>query len=337
MLETPFDNFVWLSLPRSELATNTEAVQTRLQALSGMPLVDLHVSDLLSNSLPSHFDYTADYDMLVFRRLTAGALQKAANLINIDTSPVGFAVFDKVILSVHPEDCAVRDAFLQRLKDTQTTRLPSGPAELMLRMVNTMVDAYLDLRRDLTQTLDHWQTQLLSQAKRFDDWDALLGARMRLNQLDDICEDQRSAVQEWIDELDTWAAPDATAAREQDLLNVRSRDVLEHIERVAHHVRRLQQTIETAVQMHFSIQGNRTNDIMRTLTALTAIFLPLNFITGFFGMNFEFLPLINRPDGLWYAVGSMLVVTVVLVTVFLRKRYLARTEISLRSTKSKRS
>ena len=110
-----------------------------------------------------------------------------------------------------------------------------------------------------------------------------------------------------------------------ELIKVRSRDVLEHIERVVHHVRRMEQNAEIAVQMHFSAQSNRTNDIMRTLTALTAIFLPLNFITGFFGMNFEFLPLIHRGDGVWWALGAMATVTSVLITVFLRKRYLART------------
>ncbi len=327
MLEISFPHFTWLSLPRSELADNLDAVQNRLQALSSVALVDLHVSDLLNNSLPSHFDYTADYDLLVFRRLTVGGALAAADLINIDTSPVAFVVLDNVVLSVHPEDCAVRNSFAQRLKDTQSNRQPTSPADLMLRMVNQMVDAYLDLRRDLTKTLEHWQALLLSPTKRFDNWDALLAARMRLHQLDDTCEDQRAAVQEWIDELDTWttASTDLTAVRENDLLKVRSRDVLEHIERVAHHVRRLEQTLETAIQIHFSIQGNRTNDIMRTLTALTAIFLPLNLVTGFFGMNFEFLPLIHRGDGLWWAVAAMATVTVVLVTVFLRKRYLART------------
>ena len=54
---------------------------------------------------------------------------------------------------------------------------------------------------------------------------------------------------------------------------------------------------ETAVQMHFSALGHRTNDIMRTLTVLTAIFLPLNLVTGFFGMNFEGLPLIHSATG----------------------------------------
>jgi Mg2+ and Co2+ transporter CorA len=327
MLEISFPHFTWLSLARNELSANLESVQNRLQALSSVTLVDLHVSDLLNATLPSHFDYTADYDLLVFRRLTVGADTAVAKLINIDTSPVAFVVLDNVILSVHPEDCAVRDSFAQRLKGTAPDRQPASPADLMLRMVNQMVDAYLDLRRDLTKTLDHWQALLLSPTKRFGDWDALLAARMRLNQLDDTCEDQRAAVQEWIDDLDTWttASTGASTVRENDLLKVRSRDVLEHIERVAHHVRRLEQTLETAIQIHFSIQGNRTNDIMRTLTALTAVFLPLNLVTGFFGMNFEFLPLIHRGDGLWWAVGTMAAVTVVLVTVFLRKRYLART------------
>jgi Mg2+ and Co2+ transporter CorA len=106
---------------------------------------------------------------------------------------------------------------------------------------------------------------------------------------------------------------------------VRSRDVLEHIERVVHHVRRLEQSVETAVQMHFSVQGSRTNDIMRTLTVLTAIFLPLNLITGFFGMNFDALPLIHKESGIWVAMALMLVVAAGLVALFWRKRYLART------------
>jgi len=78
------------------------------------------------------------------------------------------------------------------------------------------------------------------------------------------------------------------------------------------------------VQMHFSAQSHRTNDIMRTLTALTAIFLPLNLITGFFGMNFEFMPVIHTFSGFWWTVGLMALLVVVVVLLFWRNRYLAR-------------
>ena len=77
--------------------------------------------------------------------------------------------------------------------------------------------------------------------------------------------------------------------------------------------------------MHFSVQSHRTNDIMRTLTALTAVFLPLNLIAGIFGMNFEFVPLVHQQNGFWWAMGTMAAIALALLALFWRKRYLART------------
>jgi Mg2+ and Co2+ transporter CorA len=239
---------------------------------------------------------------------------------------------------VHPAGCTVLDQYAARLLASASAasraagvNLPSGPAALMLRIVNLMVDGYLDLRRELTRQLDHWQAELLHPSSRFNNWSSLLDARISLHHLDEICEDQRAAIQDWIEALSGWEVIEGSASdhfgghRGLELLKVRSRDVLEHIERVVHNVRRLEQNAETAVQMHFSAQSNRTNDIMRTLTALTAIFLPLNLIAGIFGMNFEFIPLLHHNSGFWWTMGSMLLTAVVLSVLFWRKRYLART------------
>jgi len=64
---------------------------------------------------------------------------------------------------------------------------------------------------------------------------------------------------------------------------------------------------------------------MRTLTALTAIFLPLNLITGFFGMNFETFPFIHSTNGLWWTLAAMVCIAATMGLLFWRKRYLART------------
>ncbi|MDM0009964.1 magnesium transporter CorA family protein [Variovorax sp. J22G73] len=358
--------YLWISLTREEFRNALPEVQQILQTLCLTQLVDLHVADLLNDQLPSHYDYTSLYDVLVFRRLAngqgAGAAQGPVQgqpqaapaspqrppprsgppvLRRVDTRPVGFAVFDRVLLSVHPEDGAVRDGFAARLLaagasdgrgapalDARATsaRLPTSPSDLMLRVINQIVDGYLDLRRELTKQLDHWQTELIDPRSRFTNWGALMEARQSLHHLDEICEDQRAAMQDWIDSLETLPAPKGdTEQRERELILIRSRDVLEHIERVVHHVHRLEQNAETAVQMHFSVQGHRANDIMRVLTVLTAVFLPLNLIAGIFGMNFEFIPLVHKADGFWIAMTSMLVIAVLLVLIFWRKRYLART------------
>lgn len=342
----PAAGFLWVTSGRREFEVGQAQVQSNLLRLCGGQLVDLHVSDLLNNQLPSHFDYTSWYDMLIFRRLAAsmgsnelfvddehGTAQSARRALQaIDTSPVGFAVFDRVLLTVHPTDCQVREFFVGRMSQISlsltdprsgSARLPPSPPDLMLRIVNHMVDSYLDLRRLLTRQLGYLQKELLSARAPFRNWSALLESRNALHHLEDICEDQRSAVQEWIDMLEEW--PPATtdlAQRERELLRVRSRDVQEHIERVLSHVRRLESSAESAVQMHFSMQSNRTNVIMRTLTVLTAVFLPLNLITGIFGMNFDTLPLIHSALGFWIAVVMMLGLGVGLVTLFWRKRYI---------------
>ena len=337
----PASGFLWIGMARADFEAHIGAVQAQLQQSEGSQLVDLHISDLLNAQLPSHFDYTSWYDLLVFRRLLAGSADDGGAatpdtarqaLQGIDTSPVGFALFDHILISVHPGDCAVREFFAQRLtglvgagsEGRGAARLPTSPADLMLRMVNHMVDGYLDLRRLLTRQLGALQTELLSPNSRFHDWKMLLDSRNTLHLLEDTCEDQRAAVQEWIDALEEWpAAADAAVHRERELLRVRSRDVLEHIERVLTHVRRLEQSAENAVQMHFSALGHRTNDIMRTLTVLTAIFMPLNLVTGFFGMNFDALPLIHNATGVWIAMAVMATVGLGLGLFFWRKRYLS--------------
>ena len=274
----------------------------------------------------------------------------------ISSKAVGFAVFDRCLISVHPHGCYAAKSFIQRfLADAQFSldtvgaagadaaaarnRLPISPADLTLRMINAMVDSYLDLRKVLTSQLESWQADLLRANSRFDNWGALMTARTQLHVLEDLCDEQHDAMQEWLDTLreqplvafmkdnDSGGQNTQVAQQRRDQLVARARDVMEHIARVLQHARRLEQSAETVVQIHFNAQSNRTNDVMRTLTAVTAIFLPLNLITGFFGMNFEFMPLIHNRAAFWWIFALMVLIVVVVLTLFLRKRYIARTRL----------
>jgi magnesium transporter len=176
----------------------------------------------------------------------------------------------------------------------------------------------------LSNDMDHWQHELLAANSREANWGALMEARNALHTLEDICEDQNDAVQEWLD-TQREQPPQWMAQAELDGLLARARDVVEHIQRVVHHMRRMEEGAETAVQIHFSALGHRTNEVMRVLTALTAIFLPLNLIAGIFGMNFEFMPFLHKQHGFLWTMGFMAFIAVVLAVFFRRKRYLART------------
>ena len=346
----PEGGFVWIFLEREALRADLPQLQAAAQRLGGSALLDLHVQDLENRAHPSHYDYTSVYDLVIFRRLAtadeveresreAGAAEPAVpaalpSFHRIRTRAVAFAVFDRLLVTVHPAGCFTAHSFLERyLADAVHSdgagaagrnRLPSSPSDLMLRMVNLMVDSYLELRKHLSAEMDLWQQELLDPRPRTANWGALMAARTQLHMLEDLCEEQNDAMQEWLDTTHEQSPP-ALGQAERDSLLARARDVVEHIQRVVHHVRRMEQGAETVVQIHFSAQSHRTNEIMRVLTALAAIFLPLNFITGFFGMNFEFLPLIHSAGAMWVVLTLMLGLAVIVLAVFWRKRYLART------------
>jgi magnesium transporter len=342
--QAPPSGFVWIYLDRESLASALPQLQAAAQRLGGSPLLDLHVKDVQNAAHPSHYDYTSVYDLVVFRRLATddevdaelkGSSKMASSALaqfqRIRTRAVAFVAFDQLLITVHPEGCFTARSFLQRylsdavhsdgLNVANRSRLPVHPSDLMLRMINVMVDSYLELRKVLSSEMDAWQRDLLGPRAETANWHALLSARAQLHMLEDLCEEQNDAMQEWLDNALEQPWPQMSRD-ERDTLIARTRDVIEHIQRVVHHVRRMESGAETVVQIHFSAQSHRTNDIMRTLTALTAIFLPLNLVTGVFGMNFDAMPLIHAQLGFWVAVAVMGAVAVVLAVVFWRKRYL---------------
>lgn len=347
--QAPAGGFVWIYLEREHLEQDLPVLQRAATDIGGSPLLDLHIKDLGNRGHPSHYDYTSVYDLVIFRRL-ATDMEVSAELgeqapprdaplgsfSRVRSRAVGFVVFDRLLITVHPQGCYAARSFIERyLKDalqteglgaTARTRLPTSAADLMLRMLNVMVDNFLELRKPLGTELDRWQQALLAPNRHGveADWGALMTARNALHSLQDLCEEQNDAMQEWLDTQREQPAP-WMSREERDSLLARARDVVEHIQRVTHHVHRMEQGAETAVQIHFSAVGNRTNDIMRTLTALTAIFLPLNLIAGIFGMNFELLPLTHQAAGFWWTLAAMAAIALILGVVFWRKRYLART------------
>ena len=343
----PSSAFIWLTLSPEEFAAQIALVQAWAEQWGGSSLLDLHCQDLASASHPSDYDFTSVYDLIIFRKLLSHAYQpeslakQPTSIFKLlDTCALGFVLFDRLLISVHPvNDDTAEVAATRFIAQSQPNsphhingfdspilgrwRAPASAADLMLRMINSVVDRYLDVRKDLSKGLEVWQSELLKPNPQINDWQALMDVRNQLHMLEDLCEEQHDAVSEWLDAMHE-QLPGELEAAERDYLFARANDVIEHISRVVHHVRRLEQSAESSVQIYFGAQSHRTNNIMRTLTALTAVFLPLNLITGFFGMNFEFLPLIHNRLGLLWAVIAMIGIAIVLILIFWRKRYLAR-------------
>lgn len=358
----PLKGFLWIDATHEEVAADPEAWRNAITRATGTQIYDPHLTDALNPNHPSYFDSTQDYGMVVFRKLmlngsagtppaadnrvaTTGAKSDApsadmtgadtskrripAALSKLSTQPVTFLIMEHALITVHERYSRTIDAARTRLlehcntseKSPHPARLPISPEDLLLRLINAMVDQYLDLRQPLTTQLDRWQRALLDPRRPFKDWMALLDARIELRKLENLCEEQHDAMQELRDYF-VDLNEGIEISRASDLLLVRINDVMEHITRVLNHARRLESSIESAVQIHFSAVAHRTNEVMRTLTVITALFMPLTLITGIFGMNFEVMPLLKNALGFWLTMGSMALVIVIMLVFFQRRRYL---------------
>lgn len=81
------------------------------------------------------------------------------------------------------------------------------------------------------------------------------------------------------------------------------------------------QELESKINLIFSIQGHRLNEVMKTLTILSVIFIPLTFLAGIYGMNFENIPELKYKYGYFILLGVMVLVTFGAVWYFKRKKW----------------
>lgn len=79
--------------------------------------------------------------------------------------------------------------------------------------------------------------------------------------------------------------------------------------------------IEGLSQTFDSLQANRTNEIIKILTLISSILLPLTFLTGLYGMNVN-LPLQEDPRSFWIVIGTMIFIVILMYTLFKRKKWM---------------
>jgi magnesium transporter len=100
------------------------------------------------------------------------------------------------------------------------------------------------------------------------------------------------------------------------------RDVFDHFARVTELVDSYRELVTSLLEAQFSMQSNRMNEIMKRLTIISTIMLPLSLIAGIYGMNFKHMPELEWLYGYPYALGLMLLVATGILAFFTKKRWL---------------
>ncbi len=100
------------------------------------------------------------------------------------------------------------------------------------------------------------------------------------------------------------------------------RDIYDHLVRVTDLAESYRDLISGSLEAYLSVVSNRLNEIMKVLTIFSAVMLPLTFIAGVYGMNFEFMPELKSPYGYYAAWAVMITVAVAMLIFFWRRGWI---------------
>ncbi|MFL6216291.1 MAG: magnesium/cobalt transporter CorA [Blastocatellia bacterium] len=214
------------------------------------------------------------------------------------------------IVTVHDGESLSIKELVHRLELNQTHY--DRPDEVMHAIIDIVVDRYLPTLESVGDTIDQVQDDLL--------------IRPDVHLLETIFELKRGLLQfrravSAQRELLNVIVRDETPLIQKDM-RIYFRDVYDHAVRAMDLVETYRDLLAGALDIYLTQMANRTNDIVKGLTILATIMLPLTLVTGYFGMNFEYMPLLKNPNGIWYTTAGLLVITVGMLAYFKAKKWL---------------
>jgi magnesium transporter len=239
--------------------------------------------------------------------------------IDFHTGQTGFATHDvdfflgaNYLVTVHDghstsinelRDHAVRNAKI----------VGEGPVVLLHRIVDAMVDQYRPQVEKLDERLDDLEKRVFkhpsSRLVR-----EILSEKRAVSSLRRIVTPQRDVV--------------ARLARREFVdisaeMAFRFRDIYDHLVRISDDALIFQDRITGILEAHLTNASNRLNEVMKVLTVVSTIFMPLTLLVGLYGVNFQ-LP--HLPGGeaaqFWWLVGIMIAVVAAMLAMFRRLRWL---------------
>ena len=256
-----------------------------------------------------HYPKIEAYDGYLYAILHGIALDKKVE--GFATHDIDFFIGPNYLVTVH--NGASRSIAELRENATRNARiLAEGPVALFHRIVDAMVDHYRPEVQKLEDQLDELEDAVFADP-RPEVMRAILAEKRRVAGLRRIITPQRDVI--------------ARLARREFVdistdLAFRFRDVSDQLQRLSDDATMFQDRITGILEAHLTNVSNRLNEVMKVLTLVATVFMPLTLVSGIYGMNIH-LPQFPGGDNVqfWWLLGLMLAVIIVMVTYFRRNHW----------------
>ncbi|HQU45468.1 MAG TPA: magnesium/cobalt transporter CorA [Pirellulales bacterium] len=235
----------------------------------------------------------------------------------LETEQLSMFVGDKFVLTFieDPGDCF--EAVRERLRGGGRLR-EAGPGYLAYSLLDAVVDSYFPIVESYAERLDRLEDRVIARPSRRA-ISEIHSAKHDLRSLRRIVWPLREAVNSLVRDPSPFVDEET---------RVHLRDCYDHLVQIIDLVETYRELCSDLTDLYLSSLSNRMNEVMKVLTIIATIFMPLGFITGLYGMNFHTdrsrwnMPELSWPYGYPYALGLMGLTVLAMLWYFRRKGWL---------------
>ena len=246
-----------------------------------------------------------DYDDYVFL-VVYGAVPDDDRLVEVHCF-----YSDKFLVTVHRDEAPAFTEVRQRYVKRQ--RPVDDPGQLLYRIIDALVDSFFPILADFDDRIDELENQTFLHAG-----DSELQEIFRMKRL---LVGMRKAITPQRDMFATLMGGVAELPGMSDEDERYFRDIYDHLIRISDLIDTYRDLLTSSMDVYLSTVSNRLNTVMKQLTIMATIFLPLSFITGFFGQNFGWMVSHIRSPAVFFALGIGLeIATIAALLTLFKKR-----------------
>ncbi len=290
----------WLNIDGTHQPEILEEIGT-LMGIHPLVLEDIHNT----NQRPKLEDY-AQYLFLEMNILTWNE-----ELSQVDSEQTSLLLGNNYLITIQENDKDVFDSVRKRIREGKSRLTNGGPDYLAYSLIDAVVDYYFIVLENIGEQIEFLEDELVSDPDP--------------NTLHAIHDLKRELI---FLRKSVWPLREVISALERGESPLFQKPTLIYLRDVYDHVIQIIDTVETFREMasgmldiYLSSVSNRMNEVMKVLTMISTVFIPLSFVVGLYGMNFQYMPELGWKLGYFMVWGVIIMVVIGMVIYFRRKKW----------------
>jgi magnesium transporter len=269
--------------------------------------LDIHklsMEDILSLGQRPKLEEYKDYVQAVIKILTFDSTDET-----IDYEQLSFILKNNILVSFQEKTGDVFDSVRNRIREAKGNVRKKGADYLLYALLDLVVDHYFIVLDSFSEKLEDLETELLNNPDKRT-LNKLYGLRRETLLL------RRTIypLREMIGRFEKLEEPLIS-----NNIKVFIRDLYDHTIKVIESIEVLRDMTSGLLDLYMNSTSNKMNEIMKVLTIMTSIFIPLTFIVGVYGMNFKYMPELDQKYG-YFAIWGVMVLVVIGMLIYLKRR-----------------